>query len=61
MKAVKRTAARTKRTAAGTGQAQAGAEPGAGERLRVELERKEDGPGLTALIRQAARVADRLE
>lgn len=61
VKAVKRTAARTKRTAAGTGQAQAGAEPGAGERLRVELERKEDGPGLTALIRQAARVADRLE
>lgn len=61
VKATKRTAAGTKRTATGTGRASAGAEPGAGERLRAQLERKEDGPGLTALIRQAARVADRLE
>ncbi|ORA62198.1 hypothetical protein [Mycobacteroides franklinii] len=61
VKATKRTAAGTKRTATGTGRAPCSAEPGAGERLRAELERKEDGPGLTALIRQAARVADRLE
>ncbi|WP_235631378.1 hypothetical protein [Mycobacteroides abscessus] len=61
VKAAKRTATRTKRAATGTAQASAGAEPGAGERLRSQLERKEDGPGLTALIRQAARVADRLE
>lgn len=61
VKAAKRTATRTKRAATGTAQASAGAEPGAGERLRAELEHKKDGPGLTALIRQAARVADRLE
>ncbi|SHP09614.1 Uncharacterised protein [Mycobacteroides abscessus subsp. abscessus] len=61
VKAAKRTATGTKRTSTGTGQATAGTEPGAGERLRAELEHKEDGPGLTALIRQAARVADRLE
>ena len=53
-KAAKRASTRAKK-------APAGAKPSSGAQLRADLPRKGDGVGITLLIRQAARVADRLD
>lgn len=52
---------RAKAAASGRARASAVARPGAGDRLRTELTQPGDSYGVTVLINQAARVADRLD
>lgn len=56
-----RAPARAKSAVSGRRRAASGARPAAGERLRAELAKDGDPYGITVLINQAARVADRLE
>jgi hypothetical protein len=61
LKGVAKAPARVKAATSGRRRAPAGKPPAAGERLRTELAKDGDPYGLTVLINQAARVADRLE
>lgn len=57
----RRAPAGSKSAASGSRRAAKVARPAAGERLRVELTKDGDPYGVTILINQAARIADRLE
>lgn len=61
LKGASRAPVRVKAATSGRRRAPAGKPPGAGERLRTELAKDGDPYGVTVLINQAARVADRLE